>query len=476
LDLRVKLAQSLINTKEYEVIATLVQPLFNENMESVGDLVLDIAEAYFDTGNYEEALKYLSELAVCEKYNQAAVWLRIAECHDHLDHIEDSITAYYQVLGLAPLQVAVRFTLSTALRKVGREDEAMSVLAEYENACIDDDGEEQLNISDKNRLQVEEYAGWYEKCIQMYKDGLFRDFLYHSYILMHNYLMSSFNYQKKQTIGKPLMWDLLLKILKVSVTMKENKRAISIIEKAMIFKPYGESKKYRLDLDYLLTTVCFISGEYSKAFDSFRLLLMHESEAVIEKNTLWDLFTNIVNKMLDKRHHRFTLRLIFKRPKLIPLIIQNGNNSHLSGTYKYAIGEFSRAFREWPTYPLNSLLLGVSFLHLSCQKFHTTRHTSILHGLIFMFQYFKLREENQEAYYNLGRAFHQIGLVHFAVHYYNKALQFPLHNEKNKDMINATYHPYIDLHREVAYNLSLIYRASGNIELAKDILYRYCWV
>ena len=27
-----------------------------------------------------------------------------------------------------------------------------------------------------------------------------------------------------------------------------------------------------------------------------------------------------------------------------------------------------------------------------------------------MFQYFKLREENQEAYYNMGRAFHQIGM------------------------------------------------------------------
>ena len=30
-----------------------------------------------------------------------------------------------------------------------------------------------------------------------------------------------------------------------------------------------------------------------------------------------------------------------------------------------------------------------------------------------MFQYFKLREENQEAYYNMGRAFHQIGMFLF---------------------------------------------------------------
>ena len=48
-------------------------------------------------------------------------------------------------------------------------------------------------------------------------------------------------------------------------------------------------------------------------------------------------------------------------------------------------GEFSRAFREWPTYPLNSLLLGISYLHLSCQKFHETRHTSILHVSYFSY-------------------------------------------------------------------------------------------
>lgn len=45
----------------------------------------------------------------------------------------------------------------------------------------------------------------------------------------------------------------------------------------------------------------------------------------------------------------------------------------------FLVGEFSRAFRCWPEYPLISLLLGVSYLHLACQKFHSTKHSSILH-------------------------------------------------------------------------------------------------
>jgi len=57
------------------------------------------------------------------------------------------------------------------------------------------------------------------------------------------------------------------------------------------------------------------------------------------KQSIILFFVQIVNKMMDKRHHRFSLRLLFKRPNHVPLIIQNGINSHLSGTYKYAIGE-----------------------------------------------------------------------------------------------------------------------------------------
>lgn len=34
---------------------------------------------------------------------------------------------------------------------------------------------------------------------------------------------------------------------------------------------------------------------------------------------------------------------------------------------------------------------------------------TIPQGIIFMFQYLGLRGECQEAYYNLGRAFHQLG-------------------------------------------------------------------
>lgn len=104
------------------------------------------------------------------------------------------------------------------------------------------------------------------------------------------------------------------------------------------------------------------------------------------------------------------------------------------------------------------------------------------------------------------------GLLQFAVHYYNKALEFPLHEASKSDgsnrgkvwLVNAkgcfqlpifnfqlfnflifsffTPHSFIqfsekhDLHRETAFNLSLIYRASGNEIMARELLMTHCWV
>lgn len=53
----------------------------------------------------------------------------MAECHGALKDLKNSIHAYYQVLALEPLQIAVRFKLSVLLRASGREDEALSLLA-----------------------------------------------------------------------------------------------------------------------------------------------------------------------------------------------------------------------------------------------------------------------------------------------------------------------------------------------------------
>lgn len=49
-----------------------------QSPEEIGDLYLDVSEAYLEEGEYMSALPLLSALIVSEKYNLAVVWLRHA--------------------------------------------------------------------------------------------------------------------------------------------------------------------------------------------------------------------------------------------------------------------------------------------------------------------------------------------------------------------------------------------------------------
>lgn len=47
----------------------IVNPLLMESPEEVGDLYLDVAEAYMECGDYSEAKPYLINLVHSEKYH-----------------------------------------------------------------------------------------------------------------------------------------------------------------------------------------------------------------------------------------------------------------------------------------------------------------------------------------------------------------------------------------------------------------------
>lgn len=56
----------------------LLTTLVEQNPEDMGDLYLDVAEAFLDVGEYNSALPLLSALVCSERYNLAVVWLRHA--------------------------------------------------------------------------------------------------------------------------------------------------------------------------------------------------------------------------------------------------------------------------------------------------------------------------------------------------------------------------------------------------------------
>jgi general transcription factor 3C polypeptide 3 (transcription factor C subunit 4) len=135
----------------------------------------------------------------------------------------------------------------------------------------------------------------------------------------------------------------------------------------------------------------------------------------------------------------------------------------MSGSYKHALAEYVSVLKECPKDPFAAFSVALAFVHLASQKFTSNRHSIVIQLCAFLDLYLELRGECQESLYNVGRAFHQLGLVHNSVHFYRKAL------ESNIE-IDAKDKQVFDLRREISYNLSLIYRNSGANDLALEVL------
>jgi len=87
----------------------------------------------------------------------------------------------------------------------------------------------------------------------------------------------------------------------------------------------------------------------------------------------------------------------------------------------------------------------------------------------------------QESLYNIARAYHHVGLVTLAAIYYEKVIgicekDYPIPKlpNENPDVIENHKPGYCDLRREAAYNLHLIYKKSGALDLARQVLKDHC--
>ena len=184
----------------------------------------------------------------------------------------------------------------------------------------------------------------------------------------------------------------------------------------------------------------------------------------VDNNQIWNIFCQVMSQFYqDLRHNRFCIRLFIKNPENIALAYFNGHNALMSGSYKHSLAEYVSILKQRPREPFAAFSVCLAFVHLATQKFTSNRHSIVIQMSAFLDLYLELRGECQESFYNVGRAFHQLGLFNNAVHFYRKAL------EANTEII-AKNRQMFDLKREIAYNLSLIYRNSGANHLALIVL------
>ena len=73
---------------------------------------------------------------------------------------------------------------------------------------------------------------------------------------------------------------------------------------------------------------------------------------------------------------------------------------------------------------------------------------------------------HQETHYNLGRAFQELKMNHLAVAQYTKAISLA---ENSKKLASSC----LNVTKEAAHNLVLIYKQSGAFDLALEIMLKH---
>ncbi|XP_035789013.1 general transcription factor 3C polypeptide 3-like [Anopheles albimanus] len=485
LDLRTKLAVVLVHLKSEHLFDYIIRDIMmHTDPENGGDCYLDIAEALMKEEYYRFALRLLVPLIKSERFSLAAVWLRYADCSRFVEAYDEAIAGYRKVVSLAQ-HLDARLALAALLKKQGKYAEALEALEQDpENEYLDPEV-------------------LYERCLMLEEIGHYKEFLEAGFMLMarHCYMLKNrhdmdmvlsfarFNDMRtaeteKRTLGEgapdfvsgsdlPLTteWELVLRLLKVADRLHDYGYFMKLVFTLNTSKRF---QVYRYELQQLSLNACIYNRDPSLGHnilrEQIRTLLIMQPEK-INHPRLWNVFNLVVFISGDVRYNRYLSRLFDRAPNIGVHPKSLIANYHLTScTYKYALNQYNQIYQSTND-PLYAMLVAVTLTQIACQKFTSKKQTLVAQANIFMDRYGqgRMEEVRHEVYYNFGRMYHQLGMLHLAVDYYKRVLSFD-------SAVIRQCPKHLDLKAETAYNLSCIYRDSGNIELARKYLYEYIQV
>ncbi|KAL5457215.1 hypothetical protein EMCRGX_G034460 [Ephydatia muelleri] len=472
---------------EGEPPESLLQPIYSKP-DQCGDLMFEVAEAYMDVGNYSKALPLLSSLVRTDKFNQAGVWLKHAECHHMLHDMEAAALSYHRVLALAPRHTDTRLTLATLYSQMGLTEDALALLdvpaTEQEEEEEGEGG--RGGFSDirvlvhkytllVNEGRVEEYCAVGTQLLAfLFRDSYNRTDLR---VIMHlgprkrnarlREMRDEFAgaYQEQENILRmDEWWRIFVTTCQglYSLGTRHHPTMLHLALCAYCWRKFDTPELYKVF--YMFSaSVCFLMDEVTGCFWILRRLCLR----TLEDSAPWNFFNFLP---LDNRTQKFVLRLLFKHPNNSFLMWIHGNYSYISGNYKLALSLYERVYRTDPGNYLLCLCIAVVYLSLASQRRHSViKNTNalVVQAMTFLHKYYTVRGHCQETLYNVGRAFHQLGQVHLACHYYKQVLVCEPQCRNGEAY---------DLKCEAAFNLSLIYQSSGNKALAYQVLRQFCTI
>ncbi|PRW60262.1 general transcription factor 3C polypeptide 3 isoform X1 [Chlorella sorokiniana] len=263
-------------------------------------------------------------------------------------------------------------------------------------------------------------------------------------------------------------FNLLLQTGQVLLAQKQFQEARELLQASLDVCAKRWADKWKKDAVRLLLFEALLGlRDFGAAMQSLRPVTLRWPFAPL----VWNAFGRYLTETGGVRAAaKFLGPLRQRHPTCLPLMLMVGHCHLLNTSYAEALSEYFHAYRVSPHEPLVLLCIAAALLNQAATKKVADRHRAVLQAFAFLQEYGDCRRNPQEAAYNLGRAAHHLGLLHIAVPYYERVL------ESAPPPSAAAAGASFDLRRDAAYNLSLIYKASGADALARQLLRQHLTV
>ncbi|KAK6919823.1 Tetratricopeptide repeat [Dillenia turbinata] len=295
-----------------------------------------------------------------------------------------------------------------------------------------------------------------------------------------DYLPGSF---QRQALKEPPLPNLLkdeeqhcliVDLSKVLTSLQRHSEALEIINLTLRLPHNKLSADKREELRALGAQIAYNNIiDPMHGFDCVRYIVHQHPYSL----SAWNCYYKVTSRLENRysKHCKFLRRVRGRYKDCVPPIVISGHQFAAISQHQTAAREYLEAYKLMPENPLINLCAGSSLINLALGFRLQNKHQCLVQGLAFLYNNLQLSEHSQEALYNIARALHHVGLYSLAVSYYEQVLttterDYPIPKlpNENPDIVENLKPGYCSLRREAAYNLHLIYKKSGALDLARQ--------
>ncbi|CAL0324315.1 unnamed protein product [Lupinus luteus] len=273
--------------------------------------------------------------------------------------------------------------------------------------------------------------------------------------------------------------QLIIDLCKAIASLQRYWEALEIINLTLRLAPTSLSAEKKEELRSLGAQMAYNTTDPKHGFDCVKYIVQQHPYSVAAWNCYYKVISRLESR--DTRHTKFIRAMQGKLADCAAPLLIAGHQFTVFSHHQDAARKYLEAYKLVPEHPLVNLCVGTALINLALGFRLQNKHQCVVQGFAFLFNNLRICESSQESLYNIARAFHHVGLITLAAFYYEKVLatrerDYPIPKLPNEvpDMMENHKPGYCNLHREAAYNLHLIYKKCGALDLARQLLKDHC--